>query len=111
MTGASTEELLYNIGRCLILAAAMPPTCDVAMALAERMSHPRPGDLVIEVSSIGRPFDPDSVGRLLRTELARHDDRRYVIEPLSRPGGEAHWLNASIVALPDERRMHLWAQS
>lgn len=106
----STEELLYNIGRCLILVAAMPPTGEWATALADRMSHPRPGDLVIEVSAFIRTFDPDQIGRLISIE-GEDGLRRYVIEPLSRPGVRQGWSKASFVALPDTRRIHEWAVS
>lgn len=71
--------------------------------LHERMEHPRPGDLVLEISRFGglHPdrFDPDSIGRLLRIE-----GDRWVVEPLHAPGTEQGWRNAEFIALPDRNR-------
>jgi hypothetical protein len=72
--------------------------------LAERMSKPRPGDLVLEVSTLAglRPdrWDPDRVGRLVSV-TGRDPDIRYVVAPLHDPGREQGWQNATFIALPD----------
>lgn len=48
------------------------PKMPMTEELAGRMAKPRPGDLVLEVSVLGgmRPdrWDPDRIGRLVRTE-------------------------------------------
>jgi hypothetical protein len=69
-------------------------------AVCERMMHPRPGDLVVEVSMWGTPRDPDMVGRLIRIEGSEPDER-WVVEPLHRPGEEQGWQNTSFATVPD----------
>ncbi len=89
-------ERLAVVGRALwssVLIGGAPPA---TLAMRERMSHPRPGDLVLEISPFRREFDPDSIGTLLRVE-----GDRYVIEPLHAPGTEQGWRNAEFIALPD----------
>lgn len=106
-------EHVYNLGRILWSSALQvgqdPPQSKVM--LRDRMGNPRPGDLVVEITS-SRPsqmFDPDSVGRLLRTEGPSDFPRRWVIEPLLRPGEEQGWTNATFVAIPDEAREDRWS--
>jgi hypothetical protein len=103
-------ELLYYAGRALWEAVLIgePPPATVCML--QRMRNPRPGDLVIEISSFARTFDPDSVGRLIRIEHPDDlDRRRHVTAPLHRPDEEQGWRNAEFVALPDQRSSHKWA--
>jgi hypothetical protein len=69
-------------------------------AIYERMTHPRPGDLVVEITRWGTPLDADMVGRLIRVSGDEHS-RHYVVEPLHRPGAEQGWANAAFAAVPD----------
>lgn len=96
------SELLAVVGRELYLR------CLGNAPLMERMSHPRPGDLVLEMTSFGA-FDPDSIGRLIEVQGERGGDvERYVVEPLHRPGVQQGWQNATFIALPDRRK---WLES
>ena len=61
--------------------------------------HPKPGDLVVDVSSWSHRADPDGVGWLLRVEVGAPSDR-WVIEPLGMPGTEQGWANCQFVAVP-----------
>jgi hypothetical protein len=83
------------------------PKMPMSEALAERMAKPEPGDLVLEVSTLGgmRPdrWDPDRIGRLVRTE-DEDTDTRFVVAPLHAPEREQGWLNATFIALPDKRK-------
>ncbi len=69
-------------------------------AVHERMMHPQPGDLVVEITMWGPPRDPDQVGRLIRIEGSGPGER-WVVEPLHRPGQEQGWQNAAFAAVPD----------
>ena len=80
------------------------PKMPLTEALAERMAKPRPGDLVLEVSTIAglRPdrWDPDRIGRLVRHEGEDPGDR-WVVAPLHDPEREQGWQNARFIAIPD----------
>ncbi|WP_327066807.1 hypothetical protein [Kitasatospora sp. NBC_01302] len=104
-------ELLYYAGRALWLSVLVGDPAPATLQLRNRMKQPRPGDLVIEISSFNQTFDPDSVGRLVRIENA-HDMGlcRHVTAPLGRPGEEQGWRNAEFVAIPDRRSSDRWAQ-
>ena len=104
-------ELLYYAGHALWSRANVGSPAPATAQLRKRMRHPRPGDLVIEISGFGRTFDPDSVGRLVRIEHADDLDlTRYVVAPLGRPGEEQGWQNAEFVAVPDRRSSYQWAK-
>lgn len=92
------SELLAIVGRELYRRAVGPGP------LYERMTNPRPGDLVVEVGE-WPVFDPDTIGRLTETSGGRWGDAadRYVVEPLYAPGHPRTWVGASFVALPDRR--------
>jgi hypothetical protein len=98
MAGVTAEEseLLFHIGRALWTSQLA-----VQGELLDRMRDPRPGDVVIDISSFR--CDPDGVGRLVSHEGTDPDDR-YVIAPLHAPGTEQGWRNASFIALPDRKR-------
>jgi len=105
-------ELLYYAGRALWLSVLVGDPAPATVRLRDRMRHPRPGDLVIEISSFSRTFDPDAVGRLVRIENGHDMDRcRHVTAPLGRPGEEQGWRNAEFVAVPDRRSCDQWAAS
>lgn len=111
-THTDASRLLYDVGRALWHTAATAATAATGSepgyarrALFERMAAPRPGDLVIEVSSFGG-YDADGVGRLLRIE-DEGADPRYVVAPLHSPDVEQGWRNAEFVALP-EGRLTAW---
>jgi hypothetical protein len=90
-------ELLATIGRELYRRANG--------RLAERMTNPRPGDLVIEMTSFG-PWDPDQIGRIIRIEKADPNDdlvERWVVAPLHDPEREQGWRNATFIAIPDTK--------
>lgn len=111
-TTEALAELLFYVGRALEAAVNVGQPAPAVAALAERMHNPRPGDLVMEVTSFG-PFDPDSIGRLLRVETSPTDHTfvtRWVTEPLGRPGQEQGWQNAEFVALPDMRSSVRWSE-
>lgn len=90
--------LLATVGHELWRSTLIGNAPPIIVALRERMTNPQPGDLVLEVTRWG-PFDPDSIGRLLRIE-----GDRWVVSPLHRPGEEQGWQNATFVALPDRRK-------
>lgn len=96
----------YELYRHVVLTGR--PTLATSM-LAERMRSPRPGDLVLEVSTLAgiRPdrWDPDRIGRLVRVEGSDPGDR-WVVEPLHDPGRGQGWQNATFIALPDRYK---WA--
>lgn len=83
-------EAIHAIGRELWLVAG---TAGVSRrgALAEEMSRPRPGDLVIVLPK----FHPDGVGWLLR-----QGDAESVVEPLAQPGRQVHWHDVTVIAVP-----------
>lgn len=89
------SELLRHVGRALF-------TTTRATELGDRMSSPRVGDLVIEISSWGG-YDPDGVGWLRGTVGGepRYPDV-WEIEPLHRPGETVTWENATFIALPTD---------
>ena len=101
------SELLAAVGRELWLATAVGSPAPFVKELGKRMRHPRPGDLVLEVTRWGA-FDPDSIGRLVSTEppgAATGDiTDRWVVEPLHAPGTVFGWQNADFIALPDKRK-------
>jgi hypothetical protein len=106
-------EHIYNLGR-ILWSSALQVGQDPSQAkvmLRDRMFNPRPGDLVVEITSrrSSQAFDPDSVGRLLRTEGPSNSPSRWVVEPLLRPGEEQGWTNATFVAIPDEAREDRWS--
>lgn len=97
---AANIELVHSLGYCLYINTRYDNP------LHQRMQHPKPGDLVIELTQMARKFDPDRVGTLIRVE-GREPNERWVIEPLLRPGEEQGWLNSSFVAIPDKRHWDL----
>lgn len=103
-------ERIFYLGNALWSMALHGGKPRAGELVYERMTRPQPGDLVVEVSSFRREFDPDSVGRLLRIEGddPRNPDR-WVIEPLLRPGEEQGWSNAQFVAVPDGERLNRWS--
>jgi len=104
-------ELLYYAGRALWFTVNCGDPAPATAQLRNRMRHPQPGDLVIEISGFGRTFDPDSVGRLIRIEHPDDLDlTRHVVEPLHRPGEEQGWQNSEFVAVPDQRSSDQWAK-
>lgn len=104
-----TAELLAITGKALWRSACIGNAPPLIQRLYERMTHPVPGDLVIEISSFSRVFDPDSVGRLVRIEAPPGEAHTggivsaWVVEALHRPGEEQTWRDADFVALPDRR--------
>jgi hypothetical protein len=111
VTDPDASELINNVGRALWESVLVGDPAPAVAELRNRMKRPRPGDLVIEVTMLGR-FDPDSVGRLLRVEGDNPGlPDRYVVEPLHRPGEEQGWRNAQFIALPDQRASTRWASS
>jgi hypothetical protein len=99
----------YELYRAATLAGGR--STPVTAELAERIGKPRPGDLVLEVSTLAglRPdrWDPDRIGRLLRIEGEEPGDR-YVVAPLHDPEREQGWQNATFIALPDKWK---WAEA
>lgn len=71
--------------------------------IGKRMAEPQPGDLVLEISTMGPMtigrFDPDRIGRLLRIE-----GDRQVVAPLHDLEREQGWQNATFIALPDQAK-------
>lgn len=94
-------RMLAVVGRELYMATITNPAPDMKQ-LGDRMRHPRPGDLVLEVSGIGRDWDPDQLGRLIRIEGEFPDDR-YIVAPLHDPEREQGWRNSTFIALPTDR--------
>jgi hypothetical protein len=102
---------LSIVASALWTSALVGHPAPVVEHLRERMRAIRPGDLVMEVSRVGRNFDPDSIGTLLRVELVdpgAPSDWRYVVEPLCAPGTEQGWTNAEFVAIPTDH-LFKWA--
>ena len=101
------SELLAVIGRALWRATLVANPAPIVKQLGERMRGPRPGDLVMEITRHGK-FDPDSVGRLVRTEppgaVTGDITDRWVVEPLQAPGTVVGWQDADFIALPDKRK-------
>jgi hypothetical protein len=105
--------LIAVVGRELYRATLVgdPSPASLRAQLAGRMRNPRPGDLVLEVSPFSQMtperFDPDRIGRLIRTEAvdpleAVHEgEERQVVAPLHDPQREQGWRNATFIALPD----------
>jgi hypothetical protein len=111
-----TEEesyLLAVVGYELYRSALGGDHGSQRAAMRDRMMAPKPGDVVLEVSTLGglRPdrWDPDRIGRLIRTEAedpeAQEPDR-WVVTPLHDPEREQGWQNATFIALPDR---YQWA--
>ena len=98
------SELLAIVGRELYRATLAGNAAPAVQQLGQRMRNPRPGDLVLEVSSwLG--FDPDSIGRLKRvTGNVSDGSDVWHVEPLSKPGHEVTWGNVEFVSLPDRRK-------
>jgi len=88
-------RLLAIIGHELFLAAQGTP-------LGHRMSNPRPGDLVLEITDFGRGWDPNRIGRLVRIE-GRPPDQRHVVAPLHDPELRLAWEHAEFIALPNKQ--------
>jgi hypothetical protein len=111
----TTEEsyLLAVMGRELYRHTALGsrPKMPMSEALAERMAKPRPGDLVLEISTFSgmRPdrWDPDRIGRLVRVE-GQEPGERWVVAPLHDPEREQGWQNVIFIALPDRWK---WAEA
>ena len=101
------SELLAVVGRELWSMTLVGDPAPIVKELRERMRSPQPGDLVLEITRWGA-FDPDSIGRLVRTEPPGAETgglaSRWVVEPLHAPGTVVGWRNADFVALPDKRK-------
>jgi hypothetical protein len=67
--------------------------------LGERMSRPRAGDLVMEITDFGRGWDPNRIGRLVRVE-GRAPDERYIVAPIHDPDQHRGWQHCEFIALP-----------
>lgn len=81
------------------------PKMPLTETFAERMAKPRPGDLVLEVTTLAGlrsdRWDPDRIGRLASV-TGKDPDIRYVVAPLHDPEREQGWQNATFIALPDK---------
>ncbi|WP_330253102.1 hypothetical protein OG874_00355 [Nocardia sp. NBC_00565] len=102
-------EYVYNLGHALHSMACHGNPPRSGELAYKRMSHPRPGDLVVEISGWRKTFDPDAVGRLIRIDGDPKLADRWVIEPLLRPGEEQGWGNAQFVAVPDIDSLDRWS--
>lgn len=83
-------EAIHAIGRELWLVAGTAGLTRRG-ALAEEMSRPRLGDMVIVLPK----FEPDGVGWLLS-----QDGPDVTVEPLARPGQQVYWRAATVIAVP-----------
>lgn len=99
-----TEEesyLLAIVGRELYRFVLGGDPGSLRGAIRGRMMAPQPGDVVLEVSPFssmapGR-FNPDRIGRLVRTEKERPEATepdRWVVAPLHDPEREQGWQDA-----------------
>jgi hypothetical protein len=79
------HRVVAVLGRELWVRALVSPDGE----LAEQMRHPQPGDLVLEISRIGRTWDPDSIGTLLRVEGEFPEDRYVVASCMILSGSRA----------------------
>lgn len=96
------SELLAKVGRELWRATLIGDAPPAIAELRDRMRHPQPGDLVLEITRFGA-FDPDGIGWLVSMAGDPAAPARVVVEPLHRPGEEQGWQNAQFVALPVTR--------
>jgi hypothetical protein len=123
------EKLIATIGYNLYRTTSVGNPAPIVKTLGDRMRDPRPGDLVLEVSSIywkmkQEPFDASNLGFLTRTAMEPvfteeewneepelgHDnqplpygacptEKVYYINRLDGKG-EVRWHNAAFIALP-----------
>lgn len=107
---AEESYLLAVVARELYRATLSGDAPSLRTELRERMHDPRPGDLVLEVSTMApmtpERFDPDRLGRLVRVE-GEDPGQRFVVAPLHDPEREQGWQNATFVAIPDRWK---WAE-
>jgi hypothetical protein len=89
------SRILAVLGWELFMASPGTP-------LAERMRRPQPGDIVMEISSFGRGWDPNRIGRLVRIE-GRSPDEHYIVAPLHDPDQQWGWRQSEFIALPTEQ--------
>jgi len=107
--------MAYRVYEGTLIGGAPPAT----KAMYERTSNPRPGDLVIEASTIPRLMcdgaDPDSplwdgqfvtyVGSEMRTHTYPDGDESFTEEVhvcLNPDGTTFEWTNARLVAVPTD---------
>jgi hypothetical protein len=72
-------------------------------AMYERMTHPQPGDVVLETGTCWRPDWPErALGRLIRIEPgANQFEDAYVVESMYYADGAiTTWQNCHFIALP-----------
>lgn len=103
MSTPTDSERLALVGRFLWASVNTNRPTPAGRDMRDRMIDARPGDLVVEVSHTAEnvPFEPNSVGTLVRVEHMPNGDRRHVVAPLHDPQHEQGWQNAMFVALPD----------
>ncbi len=95
-------QVTLNLRRACMVGSPAP----VVAYMWNLMNDPRPGDLVLEVSRFRKePFEPASLGRLVRVEDDEVRGRIYTVVPLTGPqaGEEVPWENASFVKVLTER--------
>lgn len=59
------RQVMAGMARCLRQACCVGSPAPIVSRMWERMSHPRPGDLVLEVSRLGSLDAPEAFGILL----------------------------------------------
>lgn len=100
MTSGGTEDV-FRTGRTLWAMAnnAAADSVPYSRDIHARMTDPRPGDLVIEVTQLSRGFDPGRVG-ILRAKVG---DGRWVVSPYDDQDSEQTWEDAQFAAMSARR--------
>lgn len=68
---------------------------DGLVQLRARMSHPRPGDLVVDAATLVSGYDSSRIG----TVVARRRDT-WLLEPWGREGEQVSFENVQFLAVP-----------
>lgn len=102
-------ELVAQVARNLRRACLVGNPAPVVAGMWQDMANPELGDLVLEISSFRRkPFEPSSLGRLVRVEDEDEGERIWTIVPLVGPqaGQEVRWENADFIKVLIEPPHH-----
>lgn len=87
-------EDLFKAARAAYRLAMVGRTA-FAVATWARMTAPRPGDLVIELSTMSRSFDPDRIAVLVED----YGGGAYLVRSYE-DDRDMRWANAEFVAVP-----------